>query len=202
MERDALSLITMDFKRGKKIVLGLTGSIASGKSTAADIFRTLGACVICSDTLAKKHYALLEDKICAYFASADKKEIADKMFKNPVQKKWLEDILHPPVLKEARDMIDTCKERIIVFDIPLLFECGFEDSFDLTLCVYTDYDLRKKRALHKFSAQDFVQRDNNQIPLEKKAQRADIVFYNNSNYRDLEEKIKKFYKLLNNELRG
>ncbi len=195
-------MITMDFKKENKIVLGLTGSIASGKSTADDIFRTLGACVICSDSLAKKHYTLLEDKITAYFAAADKKEIAAKIFKNPVQKKWLEDILHPPVLKEAQEIINTCTQKIVVFDIPLLFECGFESAFDLTLCVYTDYDLRKKRALHNFTLQDFMQRDNNQIPLEQKAQRADIVFYNNNTYRDLEEKIKKFYNTLNNQSRG
>lgn len=190
----------MNFRKRGSLVIGLSGGIASGKSTALKIFEKLGAEVVCSDTLAAQNFTLLKDKIQTYFKTEDKAEIASKIFKNAQDKKWLEKLLHPLVLKEAQAKIKQSRKKIIVFDIPLLFECGLEDSFDLTLCIYGDFDIRLKRAIaRKMTKEDFINRDKAQLALEKKAQRANLVIFNNSNRKDLEEKIEKLFLILKNK---
>jgi dephospho-CoA kinase len=187
----------MDFKREGKTVIGLTGGISSGKSEAANIFATLGAEVICSDKLSFKYYNELKDKIENYFKTGNRKEIAEKIFENAARRKWLENLLHPLIAEEAKFIIANTGKKVIVFDAPLLFESGFDDAFDLTICVYAGYVNRLKRALLKgFTREDFKRRDDAQILLESKAQRADIVLYNNSDRKDLQQKIHKLYKML------
>ena len=190
----------MNFKKKGALVIGLSGGIACGKSTALEVFKKLGAEIICSDTLAAENFSLLKNKIEDYFKTSDKEKIAKKIFKNAQDKKWLEQLLHPLVLQEALLKIKKSTKKIIVFDVPLLFECGFEDSFDLTLCVYTDFDIRLKRAINrKMTKTDFINRDKAQLPLEQKAQRANLVVFNNSTRKDLEEKITKLFAILNNK---
>ncbi len=190
----------MNFRKEGSVVIGLSGGIASGKSTVLKIFEELGAKVICSDTLAAYNFDLLKDKIREYFDTDKKEQIAEKIFQNAQDKKWLEKLLHPLVLKEAESEIKQSTKKIIVFDIPLLFECGLENSFDFTLCVYTDFDIRLKRALTcKMTKKDFINRDKAQISLEEKAQRADLVVFNNSTRRNLQEKIEKLFLILKNK---
>lgn len=190
----------MNFKKEGSFVIGLSGGIASGKSTALKIFEKLGAEVICSDTLAAKNFVLLKDKIEAYFKTTDKAQIAGKIFKNAQDKKWLEKLLHPLVLQEALLQIKKSKKKIIIFDIPLLFECGLEDSFDLTLCIYSDFNIRMKRAFaRKMTKTDFANRDKAQMLLEEKAQKANLVIFNNTTRKDLQEKIEKLFLILNNK---
>ena len=105
--------------------------------------------------------------------------------------------MHPLVLQQALLQIEKSKKKIIIFDIPLLFECGLEESFDLTLCVYADFNIRLKRALaRKMTKEDFINRDKAQMLLEEKAQKANIVVYNNSTRKDLQEKIEKLFLIL------
>ena len=190
----------MNFRKEGSLVIGLSGGIASGKSTVLKIFKELGAEVICSDTLAARNFTLLKDKIEAHFNTADKAQIATKIFKNAQDKKWLEKLLHPLVLKEADSKIKQSTQKIIVFDLPLLFECGLENSFDFTLCVYADFNIRLKRAIaRKMTKQDFINRDKAQISLEEKAQRADFVIFNNLTRRELQEKIEKLFLILKNK---
>ena len=190
----------MNFRKKGSLVIGLSGGIASGKSTALKTFEKLGAEVICSDTLAAQNFNLLKNKIGNYFNTTDKTKIAAKIFKNVQGKKWLEKLLHPLVLKEAQTKIKQSCKKIIVFDIPLLFECGFEDSFDFTICIYSDFDIRLKRAIsRKMTKEDFINRDKVQMLLEEKAQRANLVIFNNSNRKDLEEKIEKLFLILKNK---
>lgn len=187
----------IDFKRNGKTVIGLTGGISGGKSTALEKFSSLGAEIICADKLSKKYFEILKDKIAEVFSSANSGEIAEAIFKDDVKRKWLESLLHPLILKEAAEIIDQSERKIIVFDLPLLFEAGLENSFDLTLCIYTDDKIRLKRALAKgFKEADFKARDLKQIPLNQKAQKADIVIYNNSNRKEFEEKLERFFNSL------
>lgn len=187
----------IDFKRNGKLVLGLTGGISGGKSTALEVFSSLGAEVICADKLSKKYFEILKERIAEAFSSTDRGEIASTIFKDDTKRKWLENLLHPLILKEAAEIIDSSDKKVIVFDLPLLFEAGLENSFDLTLCIFTDDKIRLKRAMAKgFKEADFKARDLKQIPLSQKAQKADIVLYNNSNRKEFEEKIKRFFNTL------
>jgi dephospho-CoA kinase len=190
----------MNFRAKNKIVIGLTGAIACGKTTAARIFKKSGAEVICADALAAKRFDLICAKIEKYFKTSDKNKIVVQIFKNISKRKWLEKQIHPFVIKEAKDIIKTTKNDIVIFDAPLLFEAGLKNAFDLTLCVYASPEIRIKRALLKgIDAEDFKGRDRAQIPQEQKAQTADIVLYNNATRKDFENKVIKFYKSLKKE---
>ncbi|MDD6173473.1 MAG: dephospho-CoA kinase [Elusimicrobia bacterium] len=188
----------MDFRRKGKTVIGLTGGISGGKSTALEIFKELGALTICADELSKKYFEIFKDKIREAFASCDRAEIAARIFKDDVKRKWLENLLHPFILKEAAEIINSAEEKIIIFDLPLLFEAGLENSFDLTLCIYADDKIRLSRAVNKgFKAEDFKARDLKQTPLWVKAQKADIVIYNNESRKELKDKTERFFNILN-----
>ncbi|MDR1941385.1 MAG: dephospho-CoA kinase [Endomicrobium sp.] len=190
----------INFKTSGKIVVGLTGAMASGKSEASSIFKKAGAEVICADCLAAKYFNLTRVKIKNYFKTADKKLISKEVFQNAAKRKWLEKLLHPLILKEAAGIIKKTKNKIIVFDAPLLFEAGLQNAFDLTLCVYAEREESLERALSKgVGAEDFKRRCRAQIAPERKAQMADIVLYNNASRKDLENKIKKLYKSLKKE---
>ena len=184
----------INFKTSGRITLGLTGAVSSGKSAAAARFKKCGALVINADELAAKHFALNAEKIKKYFGTDDKKQIAACVFKNPASRKWLESLLHPAAIKEAKQIIKNAGQKIIVFDAPLLFEAGLGNSFDLTICIYAAYDIRLCRAA--FAVADFKARDGAQLPLDFKAANADIVIYNEGAKKDLEAKISKVYKAI------
>jgi dephospho-CoA kinase len=186
-----------NFKARGKIVIGLTGGISAGKSVAAAAFRKAGAFVICADALAAEHLALQLPAVQKYFGTADKKKIAAQVFKSAAKRKWLERRLHPLIIKDAAATLKKSSAKVIVFDVPLLFEAGLQNSFDLVLCIYADTEVRRKRAaLSRFAAGDFDARDDAQMPLMQKAQKADIVIFNNGAKRDLAVKISKFYRSL------
>ena len=183
-----------DFKATGKTVIGLTGSIASGKSAAAGMFKKLGAQVICADELSAKHFKILLPQIQAYFGTKDRQKIAAAVFADAAKRLWLEKLLHPAVLAEAAKVIKESQNKIIVFDVPLLFENNLQESFDLTVCVSAPYQTRLNRALAKgLSEGDFKNRDASQMPQEEKIKKASFAFENNSSTEDLEVKITKFY---------
>lgn len=186
----------VNFRTEGKIVLGLTGALASGKSTAAEAFKKAGAEVICSDAMAAKYFDLNKDKIKSFFFTLDKKEIAEMIFNDRRQKRWLEQLLHPLILQEAKEIMAKTDKKIIVFDMPILFEQGFKDSFDYIICIYADLAQRVKRAAAKgIPLQDFKPRESAQLPLVFKAQKSDFVLFNNSEPKELEDKVLKICKV-------
>ena len=186
-----------DFKVKGKTVIGLTGSIASGKSAAAAIFKNLGAQVLSADELSAKHFALKLPQIQTYFGTTDKQKIAATVFADGSKKLWLENLLHPAILADAAQSIKESQNKIFVFDVPLLFESGLQSSFDITLCITAPYELRLKRAVARgLSEGDFKKRDSSQMPQEEKIKKAAVVLENDAQLEDLEVKIKKFYSSL------
>ena len=187
----------MDFRRAGKKVIGLTGGISSGKSTVLDMFGGLGAETICADKLGKKYFEILKERIAETFNTADRAKIASLIFKDDAKRKWLENLLHPMIIAEARKLIKNTDKEIIVFDLPLLFEAGLEGGFDLTICVYSDDKTRLARALAKgFDKEDFKRRDLKQYGLERKADKADIVIYNNGDRKTLKEKTVRIFNII------
>ncbi len=187
----------MDFRRAGKKVIGLTGGMASGKSTVLDMFGELGAETICADKLGKKYFDVLKDRINEVFDTSDRVKIAASVFKDDAKRKWLESLLHPRILAQAQEIIKNTDKEIIVFDLPLLFEAGLEGGFDLTVCVLSDDKTRLKRALAKgFDKEDFKRRDLKQERQEIKADKADIVIYNNGDRKTLREKAVKIFNII------
>ena len=187
----------LDFHQEGKLIIALSGAIASGKTAVLEEFAALGAETICADALAAKYRQLLKTKIKNAFGTEDKNKLAKLVFRDTEKLKELENMLHPLILKEAKEIVQKTSKKVVVFAIPLLFEKGLEDSFDLTVCVYTSYKKRVKRALLRGTNEDYFKRcEETQLPMAVKAERADIIIFNEGTRADLKNKIARFYNTL------
>ncbi|ACC98054.1 Dephospho-CoA kinase [Elusimicrobium minutum Pei191] len=182
-----------------QVKIGLTGTILSGKSAALDIFKKFGAFTISSDEIVRElqQRENIKKEIFKIFKTTDKEVLAKQIFTNSAKRKQLERILHPRVMREAFARVKKTKNKIIVFEVPLLFEAGFEKYFDLTLCVTSSNKALAERVKKRgISANDFKLRAKAQMSGEEKAKRADMVILNDGSLKELEVKIKKIYKAI------
>ena len=149
------------------IVIGLTGGIASGKTTITNFLKKKKFAVHDSDSVVKKIYSKPEPKFLSYLKKTnfknsikcnkiDKKTIREEIFTNTEKRKLLEKYLHAKV-KKSRDVFlkkhKQKKTKIIFLDIPLLFENKLERICDFTILFYAPLTIRKKRAIRRKSMQ-------------------------------------------------
>jgi len=173
------------------MVVGLTGSIGMGKSTAGDMLRQMGVPVHDSD--AAVHEALGPDG-CAVAAvaaafpgsydpktnSIDRKKLGGVVFPDPAKKKQLEDIIHPVVRDMQQRFIRAMQARnvkIIVLDIPLLYETGAEKRLDKVIVVSCPAFMQRQRVMSRpgMTEEKFQAILASQIPDPEKRRRADYV---------------------------
>ena len=173
------------------IVVGLTGGIATGKSTTTDLFRERGIAVFDADRSVHCHLGvagLAVAEICAVFGdevlredgSIDRSLLGQRVFQKEADRRKLEQILHPLVARDREAFLTRQRQddaQMAVLDIPLLFEAGADDLCDLVVVTTVAADIQRKRAL----ARDGMTGDkltgilNSQIPLRKKVDWADFV---------------------------
>lgn len=175
--------------------VGLTGNIASGKSTVVDVWRALGAAVIDADVLAREamapgtpgHARVLQE-----FGTADRAQLRDIVFGDAARRTQLEQIIHPEVARlRAEQELEIAARGgyIVVNDIPLLFEAKLADEFDLIVLVDAPRDVRiqrivQNRGLDRAQAEQMV---DAQMPSEHKRARADIVIENAGSLAELQK---------------
>lgn len=173
------------------IVLGLTGSIGMGKTTAAGMLKKLGCAVHDSDKAvhsALEPYGAAFEEVALTFPDAwDKKKhrikrpaLAEIIFKDPEKKKELENILHPVVRQDQKKFIrqqQALGKKIAVLDIPLLFETGAENRVDYTIVVSAPYYIQRRRVLSRpnMTEEKFHAILSAQMPDHEKRMRADFV---------------------------
>jgi dephospho-CoA kinase len=198
--------------------IGLTGNIASGKSTVADVWRRLGATVVDADELARAAVAPgsrgLRAVVAAFGAgvlaadgSLDRAQLRRIVFADDAARGQLEAIIHPEVarLREAAER--TAREGgvpVIVHDIPLLFEVGLEDSFDVVVLVDAAEGVRVERltrirGLPQAEAEAMVRA---QLPASRKIGLADIVLRNDGTRAELERKATEAWRKLTGSVDG
>jgi dephospho-CoA kinase len=177
-------------EKPKRLVVGLTGSIATGKTTMACFFEKLGAKVICCDELAHR---ALEKKTPTYNAiirvfgedvvdtqgRINRKTLAKIIFTDQRKRRKLENIIHPFVFKELKKALQK-KTGVIMVDIPLLFETGFEKYLDETLVVSCTRKEQLRRLIKRdgLSRVQAVARIQSQMPLSAKKKLASWVIDN------------------------
>ena len=173
------------------IIVGLTGSIASGKSTVADWIREIGIAVHDADAvvhslLAANGRAVVE--IIAVFGSdivasdggIDRKKLGGHVFANPTDREKLESILHP-LVRQYRDQFLEDQQRlgsqIVVLDVPLLYETGGDRLCDYVIVVYAGEETIRHRALSRpgMTAEKLSGILATQMLASEKCQRADFV---------------------------
>ena len=169
--------------RKKKIILGLTGSFGSGKSTVAGIFRSHGARLIDADCLAHR---CLEagspayKKIIKIFGTADREKLGKIVFSDKKLLKKLNAIIHPQVIREINLMLKKYKSGIIVLDAPLLLEAGLKKMVDKVIVVKIKRAPQLKRLRSKLGLTnlEILKRLNLQMPQERKSRLADFLIDN------------------------
>lgn len=190
-----------------KTIIGLTGAAASGKSAVLDRFRELGAFCVSTDALAKEvltseacYNRILQSFSPGVFlkdGSIDRKKLAKEVFSDRSKRKLLESILHPEILDHALALIKKSHEKLIIVEVPLLFEAGLEKCFALTVCVDAPRALRLKRAAARgWAAAEFRRRDAAQLTAGEKAAKADVVIGNDGSLKDLRKKTEYLFKFL------
>ncbi|MDH5655646.1 MAG: dephospho-CoA kinase [Spirochaetia bacterium] len=198
MEIESLPEIHWD---NKFFVIGLTGGIASGKSTTAEIFQNAGVQVISADMLAKEVFETeeIQSALRNHFGESvieknqvSRLKIAEKVFNQPEELSYLNSLIHPEVKKKFNQMKQSLEPgEILVYDVPLLFETNQDHEYDLTLTIHADFHIRKKRALSRsgWTEEEFMQRERAQLPLEEKIERSTACIENNGNQDELKRKI-------------
>ncbi|GIX42062.1 MAG: dephospho-CoA kinase [Leptospiraceae bacterium] len=186
-------------------LIGLTGTLAAGKSTVANILNKENCKVINADEVAKSMYLRPEIKkiIIDKFGTesyldnnqVNFKYLSKNIFSNKENVKWINDLIHPLVKKELKNIISNSKKgEIIVYDVPLLFESNShkENDYDLIMVIDAPFEERKLRAIKRnnWTEEEFMQRENNQLKPELKRKMADCVIWNDKDIHHLEEKIK------------
>lgn len=194
-----------EFKKSKMLWIGLTGGLASGKSTVTQILRKQGVTVIDADEIA--HQALLPNQktyqqIVSHFGSKilngdqtiDRKKLGALVFAQINECQFLESIVHPYVQAEVFKLkieAEKRNEKIAIYDVPLLFEKNLQDNFDRTLLVSCSYQKQKQRLMQRnqFSESDAELRLAAQLPLQQKTQLADDEIQNEGTLVELEQKV-------------
>lgn len=192
------------------MIIGLTGSIATGKSQSSKVFKELGCYVIDADKisglLTTKGSKSLKDIVDNFGTDVltshgylNRKKLAGIIFNDKQSKKDLERILHPHIIKKINEIIARKYKLVdIVVDAPLLFEVGLDRICDKIIVIYADYRLQLKRLVRrdKISKDEAVKRIALQMPIEDKMKMADITIDNSSTLSDLKKNIKFIYKEL------
>ncbi len=178
-----------------KWVIGLTGSMLSGKSTALAYFAQYGTAIFSCDEIARELYQQpkIFKKIERLFGTADKAKIAALIFKNNTQRQALEDLLHPLIFRELQSRIKQCTQRLVIVEVPLLFEKGWDQFTDLNIAVLADPKTLPQRLRgRKLTRQEYTRRVKHQLKDEEKAVRADVVFFH-ANKAQLKKSVERFY---------
>jgi dephospho-CoA kinase len=191
-----------------KNAIVLTGGIATGKSTVANLFNLHGFLTIDADKIAHKLLDLHSDKIAELFGNqyvqngqVIRKELGNLIFNNKEEKLKLEAFIHPlikeEIVKEAALFEEKNKPYLI--DIPLFFENGNYD-IERSVVVYTPKDIQVKRLMKrdKSSEEEALSRINNQMDIEEKKQQA---FYIIDNSKDLVSLIAEVERVKNEILK-
>jgi len=170
--------------------LGLTGGIGCGKSTVVGFFKEAGWRTVESDALVRELLAADGDvrarlrgrwggTVFAADGSVDRKAVAQQVFGDPAELKWLEGVLHPLVRERWEAAVAGDSDGLWLVEIPLLFEKRLETRFDLTVCVGSPPDIVETRMVARgYARAEIEQRRERQMPLEEKIKRADHLISN------------------------
>ncbi len=195
----------------KKYKIAVTGGIGSGKSLFCKYLEELNYHVIHADDLGKE--ILVKDKevkkeIISEFGKEsyegdklNRKYLGEKVFNEPQKVLKINSIIHPRVISKTIKMMDEYlkKSNIVFSEAALIYEADMEDLFDYVVLITADEEIRMKRKKEseKMTKEDFLKRQDNQIPDEEKMKRADFIFKNNGTKEELKQKAELLLNILN-----
>ena len=194
-------------------VIGLTGGIATGKSTVSAILKKAGAEIIDADRIAREvvkkglpaYREIVEnfgETVLLSNGEINRSVLGDLIFNDPRKKQLLNRIVHPHVRRETnrqlKDMENSSPDTIAVLDIPLLFEAEMHKDLSEVIVVYAPEHIQIKRLMKRdnISEADAVARVRSQMPIEEKKNRATIVIDNSGTMEDTRKRTLEIFKTL------
>jgi len=194
------------------LLVGLTGNIASGKSTVAKLFGQWGATLIDADVLARQavnvgmpaYHAIVErwgEGVTAPDGLLDRRELRQRVFSDSEQLEALNAIVHPEVQRLRDQLVDDARrrgDRIVVCDIPLLFERRLAEQFDRIVLVDAPRPVRMDRLVRDrgLETTEAMKMIASQMPAELKRARADYLIDNTGTQQELEFRAREVWEAL------
>ncbi|KTD23442.1 dephospho-CoA kinase [Legionella lansingensis] len=187
--------------------VGLTGNIASGKSTVAGLFRNRGITVISADDVSREvsapcepAYQMIRDHFGEAIITADNKlnrrALRNIIFDDPKERLWLERLLHPLIRKRIKEKLRGSKSAYSVIEIPLLNDREGYPYLNRILLVLAD----REHQIQRVMARDKTSREHAkailavQLDDSKRKEIADDIIFNNGTLSELEEKIENLHQ--------
>jgi dephospho-CoA kinase len=178
------------------VKIGLTGGIATGKTTVSKYLKSLGITVIDGDSIAREVLDLYPE-IMGYLKETygdkvikngklDRKALGKIVFQNKEDLRRYIQVIMPRIRQEIEKKLEESVDEIIVLDAPLLFEEGFQNDVDLTITVYADESVQLQRLRDRdgFTEEEARNRINAQMDLKEKMDRSTYVLNNSGSLED------------------
>ena len=195
------------------ILIGLTGGVATGKSTVAAMFRQCGAVVIDADALAhevvrpgtpgwREIIRRFGRSILQADQTLNRQALGQIVFGNRAKLRQLEAIIHPRVAREqirlTREAARKDRQAVVVYDVPLLFEAGIDKRVDKVVVVTADQrtQIARLKKRNGLSRPEALRRIRNQMPLAKKIRMADYILNGTKDQKSLARDVAKLYQSL------
>ena len=194
------------------LIIGVTGGIACGKSAVVAEMKNFGAEVLNLDEVTHellqpggilfeiyvRHFG---KKILDSSGFMDKKIVAEIIFRDRSERVWINSVAHPVLLNFTRDFLEknsVCGKKIVVLEVPLLFQAGWEILCDEVWAVTVSREEQISRLINrdKITREQAVAKINSQMPVEEICARADVVIENDKSLPELREKIFELMKSL------
>lgn len=188
--------------------IGLTGSVATGKSTVSNMIQQAGIPLVDADIAARKVVEPGTEglkEIVAYFGeeilladgTLNRAKLGEIIFKDKEKREKLNEITHPRVkdyMLEARERFFRSGEELVFFDIPLLFESHLESLVDQIVVVWTTPETELKRLMERnnLTKEDALRRIESQMGIDEKARKADFVIDNNESLEKTQKQVYTF----------
>ena len=191
-------------------VIGLTGGIACGKSTASAYLKELGACIVDTDGISrattkkggKGYYAVLEHfgrDLLLENGEIDRRKLGGIVFADEKKRQELNALIHPIVIEESKEQMQAARDagyNVCILDVPLLFESGMETLCDETWLVYVprEEQIRRINERDGLDEKAAAARIDSQMPLEEKMRRADRAIDTSGTIEETQAKLKKLWE--------
>ena len=191
-------------------VIGLTGGIACGKSTASAYLKELGACIVDTDGISrattkkggKGYYAvigLFGEHLLTAEGEIDRRRLGSIVFSDESKRRELNALIHPIVIEESKEQMEAARQAgyaVCILDVPLLFESGMETLCDETWLVYVPREEQIRRIGERDGLDEAAAaaRIDSQMPLEEKLRRADIAIDTSGSIADTQRKLTELWE--------
>ena len=192
------------------MIIGITGSIGVGKSKVLEILKDLSYKTVNMDDISHEvlNYEDIRIKIASVISSdvvvdnkIDRKKLSSIVFNDKKKLEILNNIVHNKIIEEMINIINNSKEKVLIIEVPLLFELNLEKYFDKIIVVYTNKKLQCKRIMKrnnidKEHAKKYI---STQMDIDEKRKKTKYIIENEKDIKSLIENTKKVMKLITKE---